>query len=130
MSKCNDPAAACRCFTAEDACRLALGAYYAAGRAIEPPAGEPWDDGSGPWASARDFVDAFLVQVAARVYRDALLAGVDLRGGCSTQSLEGLAMALRELGRETLDDFSGPENDSLPLPENRADNQSGSGPQC
>lgn len=66
-----DPAAQCRFFKAEDACRIALQAYYAAGRRIEPPPGEPWMVDGDPYASAADFADAFSGEVQARI---ALLA--------------------------------------------------------
>jgi hypothetical protein len=62
-----DPAAQCRFFSAEDACRFALAAYYAASREIEPPPGEPWITEGAPWASGGDFADAFLEGVRDRV---------------------------------------------------------------
>lgn len=67
-----DYAAQCRFFSAEDACRIALQAYFTATKHIEPPSGEAWfaEDGS-PYASATDFVDAFSGEVQARL---ALLA--------------------------------------------------------
>jgi hypothetical protein len=63
-----DYAAQCRFFTAEDAVRLALQSYYAAGRYLEPPPGEPWmtEDGS-PWADAAGFATAFQGQLEARL---------------------------------------------------------------
>lgn len=63
----NDPVAECRFFTAEDACRIALAAYYAAGAELEPPPGEPWMLDGSPYASASDFADCFCQQVADRV---------------------------------------------------------------
>ncbi|WP_049620994.1 hypothetical protein [Frateuria defendens] len=67
-----DYAAQCRFFSAEDACRIALQAYYSATRHITPPPGEPWytEDGA-PWASATDFAEAFNGELQARL---ALLA--------------------------------------------------------
>jgi hypothetical protein len=62
-----DPAAQCRFFNAEDACRLALSAYYAAGRNLEPPPGEPWIVDGEPYASASDFADAFAAELSARL---------------------------------------------------------------
>lgn len=66
-----DYAAQCRFFSAEDACRLALSSYFAAGRRIEPPKGEPWMIDGQPYACASDFVDAFNGEMQARI---ALLA--------------------------------------------------------
>lgn len=62
-----DYAAQCRFFTAEDACRISLQAYYAAARRIEPPAGEAWMIDGEPYASAGDFADAFNGELQARV---------------------------------------------------------------
>lgn len=62
-----DYAAQCRFFTAEDACRIALQAYYAATRHLEPPPGEPWMIDGTPWSSATDFVEAFHGEVQARL---------------------------------------------------------------
>lgn len=62
-----DHAAQCRFFTAEEACRIALQAYYAAARRIEPPAGEPWMIDGEPYASASDFADAFNGELQARI---------------------------------------------------------------
>lgn len=130
MSTRSDPAAACRCFTAEDACRLALGAYYAASRDIEPPPGEPWDDGSGPWAGPAEFVEAFLHQVARRVYVETMRQGLDLQTGSCCPCPEAFQAAMREVNPELAASLFGPGNDSLPLPENRADNQLGSALEC
>jgi hypothetical protein len=124
-----DPAASCRCFSAEDACRHALAAYYAASREIEPPPGEPFESPeSGPYAGPTDFVDAFLRQVAERIYGGALEAGVVLRFDSIPACPDGLRLAINtHCGPDAMlpdrADFSGPENDSLPLPENPADNQ-------
>lgn len=62
-----DYAAQCRFFTAEDACRIALQAYYAAGRRIEPPPGEPWMIDGEPYASASEFAEAFSGELQARI---------------------------------------------------------------
>jgi hypothetical protein len=63
-----DYAAQCRFFTAEDACRIALQAYYSATRHITPPPDEPWFDESGaPYAGATDFAEAFSGEVQARL---------------------------------------------------------------
>ncbi|MDQ0008279.1 hypothetical protein J2T07_000438 [Luteibacter jiangsuensis] len=62
-----DHAAECRFFSAEDAIRFALSAYYAATKHIEPPAGEPWVIDGAPWASGADFADAFMQEVADRI---------------------------------------------------------------
>jgi hypothetical protein len=62
-----DHAAQCRFFTAEDACRIALQAYYAAGRSIQPPPGEPWIVDGDPYAGPADFADAFSGELQARL---------------------------------------------------------------
>lgn len=63
-----DYAAQCRFFTAEDACRIALQAYYSATRHITPPPDEPWFDESGaPYAGATDFAEAFSGEMQARL---------------------------------------------------------------
>jgi hypothetical protein len=63
-----DHVAQCRFFTPEDACRIALQAYYTATKRITPPPGETWfaEDGS-PWASATDFAEAFSGELQARL---------------------------------------------------------------
>ncbi len=72
-------AAACRCFTPEDACRWALGAYYAASRELDPPAGEPWiDPATGvAWSSPACFVENFVQHLTLRVYSEAMPKGPD-----------------------------------------------------
>ncbi|MFC5741587.1 hypothetical protein [Dyella tabacisoli] len=62
-----DYAAQCRFFSAEDAIRYALAAYYAATQNIEPPKGEDWLIDGQPYACASDFADAFVQEVADRV---------------------------------------------------------------
>lgn len=62
-----DAAAACRFFTPGDACRMALAAYYAAGRHIALPPGTPWVVDGAPYAEAVDFTDAFLGELEARI---------------------------------------------------------------
>ncbi len=62
-----DPAAQCRFFTADDAIRFALAAYYAASHDIEPPQGEPWLIDGEPYADGSCFADAFVQQIADRV---------------------------------------------------------------
>ncbi|MHB1059192.1 MAG: hypothetical protein ACYC0F_15040 [Rhodanobacter sp.] len=62
-----DYAAQCRFFRAEDAVRIALQAYYAAGRRIEPPPGEPWMIDGDPYATATDFAEAFNGELQARL---------------------------------------------------------------
>lgn len=89
-----DPAAACRFFTAEDACRLALQAYYAATHRIEPPQGEPWAIDGEPYATAQDFAGVFVGEMQARV---GLLGLHRLGTFCATASdwdLLGLAHPL------------------------------------
>lgn len=86
-----DLSAACRFFSAEDACRIALQAYYAAARAMEPPTGEPWMLDGLPYAGPDDFADHFAAQIAAQVG----LLGLDALGaftaGSSTWDLLRLA---------------------------------------
>jgi len=128
MTRQIDPAAASRCFTAEDACRYALAAYYAACADIEPPKGEPWLDEDGEaWASPGDFVEMFLRQVGIKVYREAVAAGVEVITGSMPQCPDALCAVMRETGRLVEEDFSGADNDNLPPPENRADNHAGGG---
>jgi len=62
-----DQTAQCRFFCAEDACRIALQAYYAAGRRITPPPGEPFVVDGVPWASKEEFAEAFVGELRARV---------------------------------------------------------------
>lgn len=62
-----DLSAPCRFFSAEDACRFALQAYYAASRDVEPPPGEPFMIDGQPYSSASDFADAFCQQIADRL---------------------------------------------------------------
>lgn len=62
-----DYAAQCRFFTAEDAVRIALQAYYAASRDMDPPAGEPWMLDGQPYATATDFAETFSGQMQARM---------------------------------------------------------------
>jgi hypothetical protein len=62
-----DQTAQCRFFSAEDACRIALQAYFAAGRRITPPPGEPFVVDGVPWAGKEEFADAFVGELRARV---------------------------------------------------------------
>ncbi len=66
-----DYAAQCRFFTPEDACRIALQAYYAAAKHLEPPPGEPWMIDGQPWCDATYFAESFNGELQARL---ALLA--------------------------------------------------------
>lgn len=75
-----DHAAACRFFSAEDACRFALAAYFAASAEIQPPKGEPWILEGAPYATAGDFADAFMDQVRDRVAAAALAASARRSG--------------------------------------------------
>lgn len=124
MKKRPDPAAACRCFTAEDALRYALAAYYAASADVEPPEGEPFIGAEGvPYAGPAEFVEFFLQQVSRRVYSRALRAGIDLNTG----SIPCCPEALCDLLAHPDERFTAEEDDSLPLPENQGNNQLGSG---
>lgn len=121
-----DPAAACRFFSAEDACCLALQAYFVASREIEPPEGEPWAIDGQPYASATDFAEVFVREVRARVG----LRGLDALGAfCETYGgwdlLEAACRIEPEKIRPLLDardadnadsapDFSGDELHDLP----------------
>lgn len=67
--------------TAEDALRLALSAYYAAVRDLQPPPGSRWlVEGDGvleplPWASPRDLHDGFLHHLGERLWAHAAATG-------------------------------------------------------
>lgn len=87
----SDVTAPCRFFTAGDACRLALAAYYAAGHRIEPPAGEPWIVDGDPYAGPADFADAFNGELQARLSLLALDRLGDFNVLCSEWDLCMLA---------------------------------------
>lgn len=118
-----DHAAACRFFSAEDACRIALAAYFAAGAEIEPPKGEPWFLEGAPYATGGDFADAFMEQMRDRIAAAAVAASVRHSGsevfplwwpnpGESTDHLTGVRQFLfGRLGKH------------LPLRDNRRNNQ-------
>jgi hypothetical protein len=73
----NDPAASVRWFDAEQAMTLALQAYYAACRDLQPPEGESWDDAeAGPWASAGDFAWEFHAAFTRRLSLAAWRRGI------------------------------------------------------
>jgi hypothetical protein len=76
-----DHAAQCRFFSAEDAIRYALAAYYAAAKNIEPPQGEAWLIDGQPYASASDFADVFVQEVADRVSAAAYAQRLPRSGG-------------------------------------------------
>lgn len=86
-----DPAAACRYFSAEDACRLALQAYYAAAAAIDPPPGEPWELEGCPYATPTDFLDAYICELHARLG----LLGLDRLGTFTASNSAGEADFIR-----------------------------------
>jgi hypothetical protein len=134
-----DHAAQCRFFTAADACRVALQAYYAASRHLVPPNGEPWYDESGaPWASCTDFADAFNGELQARI---ALLA-LDRLGEFYTLPMEwqlhklaaeiepdkmAPIIAAREIELAKIDaEFFGESVNDLPTGINPTHNRSGS----
>lgn len=130
-----DYAAQCRFFRAEDAVRIALQAYYAAGRRIEPPPGEPWMIDGTPWASATDFAEAFNGEVQARLGLLAL-ERLGTFHACSTEwnvskiaadvEPEKMAPIIAKLETEwaeALADFPGLEMYSLPPEDNHAHNQ-------
>lgn len=60
-------AASCRYFTPGDACRVALDAYRAAARHVEPPPGESFVVDGVPWCTATDFAEAFSGELQARL---------------------------------------------------------------
>lgn len=74
------PSASCRYFTADDALRFALAAYYAASQQMEPPLGEPWEIDGQPYASAADFADSFVQEICDRVSAAALTAKIERHG--------------------------------------------------
>lgn len=130
-----DHVAQCRFFSAEDACRIALQAYYAATRHLEPPQHEPWFDEDGrPWAGHTDFADAFANEVGARL----ALLSLERRGEfyCASDSwdlyklaseIEPRKMApiisAREIEFAQIDtDFLGSAMNELPPEDNHANN--------
>lgn len=66
---------ACRFIRAEDFLALALKAYLAASRQMEPPAGEPWVEAGATWADAEGFYDALRRGLTDRLRRAAVDAG-------------------------------------------------------
>lgn len=111
-----DHAAACRFFTPEDACRLALAAYYGASRDIEPPAGESWVVDGMIWSSTCDFAAAFLTRVEREIFSIAAEKGVS----CAT--FTGSIIEPHE------NPFLRPQGNDLPPPDNAADNAAIPGP--
>jgi len=84
----NDPAAAVRWFDAEQAMTLALQAYYAACRDVQPPQGESWDDAeAGPWADAGGFAWSFHAAFTRRLSLAAWRRGIAPPSGCADESL-------------------------------------------
>ncbi len=75
MKRSVDHAAACRFFSPEDACRVALAAYYAASASNEPPLGEPWSVDGATWDDGTGFFEYFIEHVARKVTEDALRRG-------------------------------------------------------
>ena len=135
-----DYVAQCRFFTAEDACRIALQAYYAADRHITPPPGEPWMDEAGsPWASATDFAEAFSGELQARI---GLLALDHLGEFCpmsmhwdhyalasliEPEKMQPVIAALEAEWVNVKADFLEDEKNRLPPPDNPVNNQSPQG---
>ncbi len=78
--------AACRFFTAEDAVRWALAAYYGASRDIQPPKGEPWHSEFGPWTTPAAFGDAVVTRFLGSVVAAAIDARIPCDHGCATPS--------------------------------------------
>ena len=134
-----DQMAQCRFFTAEDACRIALQAYYAAGRRIQPPPGEPWMIDGDPYAGPGDFADAFIGEVQARVSLKALDTLGDFFVSYSDWQLHKLAadiepekmapiIAAREIDMAEIEaeldaDFLRDEMNRLPVVDNAVHNQ-------
>lgn len=130
-----DHAAQCRFFRAEDACRIALQAYYAAGRRIEPPPGEPPMIDGEPYASASDFVDAFNGEIQARIALLALKHLGDFDAARTEWNLYQLAadvepekmapiIAAREIEMEQIRaEFPDLELNGLPPGDNQGHNQ-------
>ncbi|KRA35487.1 hypothetical protein ASD68_03540 [Rhodanobacter sp. Root627] len=130
-----DFAAQCRFFTGEDACRIALKAYYAAARDLDPPPGEPWEVDGVPYATASDFADAFNDQMRARL---ALLAldrlgefvapshlwdPVVLAGRIEPEKMAPIISKLETDNRKDDADFSGQKMHGLPPDDNAVHNQ-------
>lgn len=131
-----DPVAQCRFFSADDACRFALQAYYGSHRYIEPPPGEPWMIDGEPYAGPGDFADAFIAELQVRISLCALdrLGYFDVLGdpGWNLHKLaadiEPQKMAPIIAARETqlaqIDaDFLGDEMNRLPPGDNPVHNR-------
>lgn len=137
-----DYAAQCRFFTAEDACRIALQAYYHAIEYITPPPGETWLDEDGlPWASATDFAEAFNGDLQARIgllaldylgdFHSLSMDWDSLRLACDIEP-EKIAplLAKREADNARVDaDIFGEEMNSLPPADNQVNNHQPNGVQ-
>lgn len=135
-----DHVAQCRFFSAEDACRIALQAYFSASKHIELPEGENWfaEDGS-PWASASDFADAFNGELQARLALLTLEKLGDFNAASSSWDLYKLAadiepeimapiISAREIEFAKLDaEFFGQAMNELPPEDNHVNNGEASG---
>lgn len=89
-----------RWFSADDALRWTLAAYFQACRELEPPAGDPNPES---WASGGFFAYLFHEAITARICREAVEQKIRCDHGCAS-SLLGWELA----------DFSGDAGNSLP----------------
>lgn len=123
-----DSAAACRFFSAEEACRWALAAYYGASRDVEPPSGVPFVDDGVQWSSPAYFGDAVLSRFAAALVAAAIDARIPCDHGNAAPSFSwddsGFAGSMCDRGAAL---FLGPPLNDLPPANNAADNQAESG---
>lgn len=108
-----DIAKAWRWFTAEDALRWALAAYYAASREVDPPADDPDPE---LWATSGYFAFAFHAAITRRICREALERKIPCDHGNATLELGWDDSAFSPLSRN-----------SLHPSENTPDNHSGTG---
>jgi hypothetical protein len=134
-----DHVAQCRFFSAEDACRIALQAYFAAGKYIEPPAGEPWLIEGQPYACAADFADAFNGELQARLALLTLEKLGDFNAASSSWDLYKIAadiepekmapiISAREMENAKLDaEFFGHAMNELPPEDNHVNKGEASG---
>lgn len=67
---------ACRFITPDDWLSLALSAYYAASRDLQPPTGEPWEVEGAVWSTPEDFVLGLEMHVQRRLLAAAVAAHV------------------------------------------------------
>lgn len=95
-----DVTRAWRWFSADDALRWALAAYFQACRELEPPAGDPNPE---TWSSGGVFAHLFHEAITARICREAVMQKIPCDHGSASAPL-GWELA----------DFSGDAGNGLP----------------